>query len=88
MNFKDKKMKTTANRIIVLPKQQQQTTTVLLTDDTTPLLGEVVAVGVKAEKEGYRSGSVVMFNRFSGTDFEHDGRKFKAITSIDILKIL
>ena len=65
-----------------------EATTVLLTDDTTPLLGEVAAVGVKAEKEGYRSGSVVMFNRFSGTDFEHDGRKFKAITSTDILKIL
>jgi co-chaperonin GroES (HSP10) len=55
---------------------------------TEPLIGKVVAVGLRATQQGYNTDMTVKYNRFAGDSFEHKGEDFTAITHEDILKIL
>ena len=80
-------MRTTGNKILVKPLPEEQGL-LILTAPSKPLIGKVIAVGPKAEKEGYQTETTVLFNRFAGTTFEHGGEDFVALTSTDIYKIL
>lgn len=81
-------MQTTSNKLIVLPFKDEQNGLIIINNPTKPLRGRVIAVGPKAEVEGYKTGMAVMYHRFNNQEFEHDGQTFTVITTREVLEIL
>ena len=55
-----------------------------------PLQGEVVAIGngTKDEEMGLHVGDQVLYGKYSGTELEHDGKKYLIMRQSDVLAVL
>lgn len=92
-------LKPMADRIVVEPKEQEETTKsgIVLpeTAKEKPQEGEVLAVGPgRLNDKGVREemdvavGDSVLFGKYSGTEFKHDGRKLLILKESDVLAII
>ena len=55
-----------------------------------PLQGEVVAIGngTKDEEMVLHVGDQVLYGKYSGTELEHDGKKYLIMRQSDVLAVL
>ncbi len=93
------KVKPLQDRILVKPADNEEKTVGgIIVPDTAkekPMRGEVVAVGPgKLDENGKRApidvkvGDVVMYGKYSGTEFKYDGHDYLILNQSDILAIL
>jgi chaperonin GroES len=87
-------MKPTKDRVIIKPDTQEEVTKggiIIPTGQTEmPHIGTIVAVGT--DKEGneltINEGDRILFNRYSGVEFEEEGNTYKVLKYDDILLVL
>ena len=88
------KIKPLADRALILPAPAEtRTKSGLIIPDTAqekPLQGEVVAVGngTKDEEMVLHVGDQVLYGKYSGTELEHDGKKYLIMRQSDVLAVL
>ena len=86
-------IKPLADRVLVLPAQAEEKVGGIIIPDTAkekPLQGEVVAVGngTKDEEMVLHVGDQVLYGKYSGTELEHDGKKYLIMRQSDVLAVL
>jgi chaperonin GroES len=87
-------MKPTKDRVIIKPDTQEEVTTggiIIPTGQTEmPHIGTVIAVGTdkKGQPIPIDKGERILFNRYSGVEFEEDGNIYKVLKYDDILLVL
>jgi chaperonin GroES len=93
------KLKPLADRVIVRQNEAEEKTSsgIVLPDSAKekPTKGKVVAVGPgrlddhgKRMDMGVRTGDMVYYGKYSGTEVEVDGEKFVILREADILGVL
>jgi chaperonin GroES len=88
------KIKPLADRVVVEPAEaEQKTASGIIIPDTAkekPQRGTVVAVGngKKDEPMTVKTGDVVLYGKYSGTEIEIDGRKVLIMKESDIFAIV
>lgn len=86
-------IKPLADRVLVKPAAAEEKIGGIIIPDTAkekPLKGEVVAVGngTKDEEMILKSGDVVLYGKYAGTELELDGEKFLIMRQSDVLAVL
>ena len=87
-------IKPLADRVLILPAPaEEKTIGGIIIPDTAkekPLQGEVVAVGngTKDEEMVSHVGDQVLYGKYSGTELEHDGKKYLIMRQSDVLAVL
>ena len=82
------------NKVLVYsPKEINTTAFGIIIPDTAkekPLQGEVVAIGngTKDEEMVLHVGDQVLYGKYSGTELEHDGKKYLIMRQSDVLAVL
>ena len=73
-------IKPLADRVLILPAPAKE----------KPLQGEVVAIGngTKDEEMVLHVGDQVLYGKYSGTELEHDGKKYLIMRQSDVLAVL
>ncbi len=88
------KIRPLADRVVVEPAEaEQKTASGIIIPDTAkekPQRGTVVAVGngKKDEPMTVKTGDVVLYGKYSGTEIEIDGRKVLIMKESDIFAIV
>ena len=93
------KLKPLADRILVKPvESEDKTESGIIVPDTAkekPMRGEVIAAGPgKVSSEGkalpmhVKVGDIVMYGKYSGTDFKMDKQEYLILNESDILAII
>ena len=82
-------IKPLADRVLILPAPaEEKTIGGIIIPDTAkekPLQGEVVAIGNGTKDE---VGDQVLYGKYSGTELEHDGKKYLIMRQSDVLAVL
>ena len=87
-------IKPLADRVLILPAPaEEKTQGGIIIPDTAkekPLQGEVVAVGngTKDEEMVLKVGDTVLYGKYSGSEIEHDGKKYLMMRQSDVLAVL
>ena len=87
-------IKPLADRVLILPQAaEEKTVSGIIIPDTAkekPLQGEVVAVGngTKDEEMVVKTGDMVLYGKYAGTEIELDGEKYLIMRQSDILAII
>ena len=87
-------IKPLADRVLILPAPaEEKTIGGIIIPDTAkekPLQGEVVAIGngTKDEEMVLLVVVLVLFGKYSGTELEHDGKKYLIMRQSDVLAVL
>ena len=87
-------IKPLADRVLILPAPaEEKTIGGIIIPDTAkekPLQGEVVAIGngTKDEEMVLHVGDQVLYGKYSGTELEHDGKKYLIMRQSDVLAVL
>ena len=87
-------IKPLADRVLILPAPaEEKTIGGIIIPDTAkekPLQGEVVAIGngTKDEEMVFHVGYQVLYGKYSGTELEHDGKKYLIMRQSDVLAVL
>ena len=87
-------IKPLADRVLILPAPaEEKTIGGIIIPDTAkekPLQGEVVAIGngTKDEEMVLHVGDQVLHGKYSGTELEHDGKKYLIMRQSDVLAVL
>ena len=85
------KIQPLADRVLVKAAAAEEKTVggIIIPDNAKekPMRGEVIAVGegTKDEAMVLQPGDQVLFNKWSGTDFELDGEKFLIMKQSDVM---
>jgi chaperonin GroES len=88
------KIKPLADRVLVEPQEaEQKTASGLYIPDTAkekPQRGIVVAAGpgTKDDKMEVKSGDVVLYGKYAGTEISFDGKDYLIMRQSDILAII
>ncbi len=72
---------------ITAEKEEQKTATGIIIPDTAkekPLYAKVVAIG-NIENPGIAVGDTVFYKKFSGTEFDFEGKKYLMVPYADLL---
>ena len=87
-------IKPLADRVLIKPAEAEEKTLggIIIPDSAKekPLKGEIVAVGngTKDEEMVLHVGDQVLCGKYSGTELEHDGKKYLIMRQSDVLAIL
>ena len=87
-------IKPLADRVLVKPAAAEEKTAsgIIIPDSAKekPLKGEVIAIGngTKDEEMVVKSGDIVLYGKYAGTEFELDGEKYLIMRQSDVLAIL
>ena len=88
------KIKPLADRVIIKPQEAEEKTAsgIIIPDSAKekPQKGTVVAVGpgTKDEKMEVKSGDVVLYGKYSGTEITINGKDYLIMKQSDILAIV
>ena len=83
-----------ADRVLIKPAAAEEKTLggIIIPDSAKekPLKGEIVAVGngTKDEEMVVKVGDNVLYGKYSGTELEHDGKKYLIMRQSDVLAVL
>ena len=83
-----------ADRVFVRPASQEEKTVsgIIIPDSAKekPLRGEVIAVGTgtKDEEMVLKTGDIVLYGKYAGTEIEHEGEKYLIMRQADVLATL
>lgn len=83
-----------ADRMLIKPAAAEEKTLggIIIPDSAKekPLKGEIVAVGngTKDEEMVLHVGDQVLYGKYSGTELEHDGKKYLIMRQSDVLAVL
>lgn len=83
-----------ADRVLIKPAVAEEKTLggIIIPDSAKekPLKGEIVAVGngTKDEEMVLHVGDQVLYGKYSGTELEHDGKKYLIMRQSDVLAVL
>lgn len=83
-----------ADRVLIKPAAAEEKTLggIIIPDSAKekPLKGEIVAVGngTKDEEMVLHIGDQVLYGKYSGTELEHDGKKYLIMRQSDVLAVL
>lgn len=87
-------IKPLADRVLIEPAPAEtKTVGGIIIPDTAkekPLQGTVVAVGTgtKDEEMVLKAGDTVLYGKYSGTELEHEGKKYLIMRQSDVVAIL
>ena len=87
-------IKPLADRVLILPAPaEEKTIGGIIIPDTAkekPLEGEVVAVGTgtKDDEMILKVGDNVLYGKYSGTELEHEGKKYLIMRQSDVVAII
>ena len=87
-------IKPLADRVLVKPAPAEERTAsgIIIPDSAKekPLRGEVVAVGngTKDEEMVVKTGDMVLYGKYAGTEIELEGEKYLIMRQSDILAII
>jgi chaperonin GroES len=78
------------DQVIIEPEIEKETAGGIImpaTSEGKPVRGTVVAVGPgkKDEPVVVKTGSVVMFRKYAGTEFEHQGKNYLVLRQDDLI---
>ena len=87
------KLKPLADRVLILPASAEEKIGGIIIPDTAkekPLHGTVVAAGngTKEEEMILKEGDEVLYGKYSGTELEHDGKKYLIMKQSDVLAVI
>lgn len=92
------KLKPLFDRVVLLPKEKEEKTNLGIILPTVAQeksqIAKVVAVGEgglpdgKEMKMKVKPGDMVLYAKYSGTEFEEDGKKYIIVRQSDILAVL
>ena len=86
-------IKPLADRVLILPASAEEKVGGIIIPDTAkekPLHGTVVAAGngTKDEEMILKEGDEVLYGKYSGTELEHEGKKYLMMRQSDVLAII
>lgn len=86
-------IKPLADRVLILPASAEEKIGGIIIPDTAkekPLHGTVVAVGngTKEEEMILKEGDEVLYGKYSGSELEHDGKKYLIMKQSDVLAVI
>ncbi|WP_455094378.1 co-chaperone GroES [Prevotella koreensis] len=86
-------IKPLADRVLILPASAEEKIGSIIIPDTAkekPLHGTVVAAGngTKEEEMILKEGDEVLYGKYSGTELEHDGKKYLIMKQSDVLAVI
>ena len=87
-------IKPISDRVVIAPLAAETTTASgIIIPDTAkekPLHGKIVATGngTKDEEMVLHVGDQVLYGKYSGTELEHDGKKYLIMRQSDVLAVL
>ncbi len=86
-------IKPLADRVLILPAAAEEKVGGIIIPDTAkekPLHGTVVAAGngTKDEEMILKEGDEVLYGKYSGTELEHEGKKYLMMRQSDVLAII
>ena len=86
-------IKPLADRVLILPASAEEKIGGIIIPDTSkekPLHGTVVAAGngTKEEEMILKEGDEVLYGKYSGTELEHDGKKYLIMKQSDVLAVI
>ena len=88
------KIKPLADRVLVKPAEAEEKTAsgIIIPDSAKekPLKGEVIAIGngTKDEEMVVKSGDIVLYGKYAGTEVSVDGKDYLIMKQSDILAIM
>ena len=86
-------IKPLADRVLILPASAEEKIGGIIIPDTAkekPLHGTVVAAGngTKDEEMILKEGDEVLYGKYSGSELEHDGKKYLIMKQSDVLAVI
>lgn len=86
-------IKPLADRVLILPALAEEKIGGIIIPDTAkekPLHGTVVAAGngTKEEEMILKEGDEVLYGKYSGSELEHDGKKYLIMKQSDVLAVI
>ena len=86
-------IKPLADRVLILPASAEEKIGGIIIPDTAkekPLHGTVVAAGngTKEEEMILKEGDEVLYGKYSGSELEHDGKKYLIMKQSDVLAVM
>ncbi|WP_315367830.1 co-chaperone GroES [Prevotella koreensis] len=86
-------IKPLADRVLILPASAEEKIGGIIIPDTAkekPLHGTVVAAGngTKEEEMILKEGDEVLYGKYSGSELEHDGKKYLIMKQSDVLAVI
>ena len=86
-------IKPLADRVLVKPAPAEEKIGGIIIPDTAkekPLRGEIVAAGngTKDEVMELKTGDVVLYGKYSGTEIDLEGEKFLIMRQSDVLAVI
>ena len=86
-------IKPLADRVLILPASAEEKIGGIIIPDTAkekPLHGTVVAAGngTKEEEMILKEGDGVLYGKYSGSELEHDGKKYLIMKQSDVLAVI
>ncbi len=87
------KLKPLADRVLVLPAPAEEKVGGIIIPDTAkekPQRGKVVAVGQGTKDDAMilKTGDVVLYGKYAGTEIEYDGEKYLMMRQSDVLAVV
>ena len=89
------KIQPLADRVLVQPQEaEEKTAGGIIIPDTAkkerPIEGKVLAVGqgTKDEEMVLKVGDKVLYGKYSGSELEHDGKKYLIMKQSDVLAVI
>ena len=88
------KIKPLADRVVIEPKEAEEKTAsgIIIPDSAKekPQKGKVVATGpgTKDEKMEVKTGDIVLYGKYAGTEINIDGKDYVIMRQSDILAII
>ncbi len=90
----DIKIKPLADRVLIMPMEaEQKTASGIIIPDTAkekPQKGTIIAVGpgTSEEKMEVKSGDVVLYGKYAGTEISIDGLDYLIMKQSDVLAVI
>ena len=86
-------IKPLGDRVLVLPAPAEEKVGSIIIPDTAkekPLHGKVVATGngTKDEEMFLKEGDEVLYGKYSGTELEYEGTKYRMMRQSDVLAVV
>ena len=86
-------IKPLADRVLVEPAEAEEKVGSIIIPDTAkekPLFGTIIAAGEgkKDEPMVLKAGDTVLYGKYSGTELEHEGKKYLMMRQSDVLAIV
>lgn len=87
-------IKPLADRVLIRPTAVEEVTTggIIIPDTAKekPLKGEIIAVGngTKDEEMILKTGDIVLYGKYAGTEIELEGEKYLIMRQSDVLAVI